>query len=441
MLLKLTGGLVSLLAVLFGAYLLTPKASEPTTSVLPLEQLSENASKTGRYRLVWNSDPCHAATVAWEQREGKAAKLFYGKTDHGKDADSYPNQVEPHRTLEFDEMNNCFVRMENLSPDTEYYFVLQDEFGTSRRFKFRTAPDTPQPYTFIAGGDSRNFRDARVAANRLCAKLKPLFVAFTGDMILDDNAECWQAWLDDWQHTIAKDGTILPIVPHRGNHEDRGNSTIFNHFDTTEDNYYALSIGGEMSRFYALNSEMSEKGKQAKWLANDLDEHQEVTHLIAGYHKPMRPHVSDKSEGTAEYEAWAQIFYNYGLDLAIESDSHVMKRTYPLKPDVDGDEGFTRADDDPQATVYIGEGCWGAPLRAADDAKSWTLDCASFNGLDWVYVTPEEIQVRTVMVEASSKVDSIDSNKPFTPPKHLRVWEPNGTEILRISADVMETAE
>ncbi len=440
--LKTIGLVTSLLAVSYCICMLRTSSNVPTaTTNVDLQTKEMGSSRTGRYRVVWSDDPSHSATVAWEQQEGRLATLYFGRDDHGMKAGSYPHQVQPHRMLKFDGMTNCFARMSNLSADTEYYFVLKDQFGTSRRFKFRTAPDQPQPYTFVAGGDSRNFRDARVSANRLCTKLKPLFIAFTGDMIRKDNAECWQAWLDDWQYTIAKDGTVIPIVPHRGNHEGRGNMTIYNHFDTTFNNYYAFSIGGHLSRYYVLNSEMNEQGAQAEWLARDLAENQEVVHLMAGYHKPMRPHVSKKSEGTNEYEAWAEIFYNHGLDLAIESDSHVMKRTYALKPNPAGEEGFERADDDPRATFFIGEGCWGAPLRAADDAKSWTQGCAAFNGFDWVYVTPEEIQVQTVQLEGSSQVKSIDLRKPFAPPAKLKIWKPNGERILRIPADVLEIAQ
>ena len=80
------------------------------------------------------------------------------------------------------------VTLENLKPDSWYFMCLGDEAGVSRLFYFRTAPDRPQPFTFICGGDSRNFRDIRQAANMMCKKLSPLFVSFTGDMINQDNA-------------------------------------------------------------------------------------------------------------------------------------------------------------------------------------------------------------------------------------------------------------
>ena len=82
----------------------------------------------------------------------------------------------------------------------------------------------------------------------------------------------------------------------------------------------------------------------------------------------MRPHYASKSEGDDEYLNWAQLFYDHAVDLVIECDSHIVKRTHPVRPSTatGSDEGFIQ--DDVAGTVYIGEGCWGAPLRSADDA-------------------------------------------------------------------------
>jgi hypothetical protein len=82
----------------------------------------------------------------------------------------------------------------------------------------------------------------------------------------------------------------------------------------------------------------------------------------------------------------------------MESDSHVMKRTLPLKPFTGGGEDFKAAPNDPNATVYLGEGCWGAPLRRADVNYSWTVGTAAFNGFDWLHVTPGAIFDKTVKV-------------------------------------------
>tara|TARA_R110002096_G_scaffold4501_25_gene21201 strand:+ start:146 stop:1426 length:1281 start_codon:yes stop_codon:yes gene_type:complete len=396
--------------------------------------IQKNDSQTGKYRVVWTSDPTTTATIAWDQKEGDPAKVHYGKKDFQRRAGKYPHSIKPQRVQEYDGMVNCFARLRGLEPDTEYFFCLVDASGTGPRFKFRTAPRQPKAFTFIAGGDSRNYRDVRVEGNQLCEKLRPLFVAFTGDMINQDVAEEWDAWLDDWQETIGEDGTMIPIVPHRGNHERRP-ETITNYFDTPEDAYFAFSIGGKLFRYYALNSEIPAIGDQEKWLEKDLAKSgKKVIHLVAGYHKPMRPHVSKKSEGTNPM-AWADNFYEHGFDLALESDSHVMKRTLPLKPDPDGPEGFRAAPNDPNATVYIGEGCWGAPLRPADDAKPWTLDTESFNGFEWIRVSPESIEVKTVRIKNAAGVEPVDPSDPYRTPDGLNLWEAEGGTVLTVPAD------
>lgn len=402
-----------------------------TTSSLALGQ---NASQTDKLRVVWTADPATQATIAWNQIEGEPASVHFGMEDKGRDPNSYASSQETDRMSEYDGMRNCFVRLKNLEPDTDYFFCLADESGTSRRYVFRTAPDQPQAFTFISGGDSRNFRDVRILANQFAGKLRPLFISFTGDMINKDVAEEWVEWLTDWEQTIGDNGRVIPIVPHRGNHEKRP-ETIYEHFDTPVDVYFAFDIGGDLCRYYTLNSEIPAGGDQEEWLNADLKEHRATrTHLIAGYHKPMRPHVSAKSEGENPM-LWAENFYEHGLDLALESDSHVMKRTQPLKPNPEGHEGFSAAPGDPNATTYIGEGCWGAPLRAADDGKPWTIATEAFNGFDWVHVSPDSIQVKTVRVEGSANFDPVDLAAPFETPKGLKLWEAGGEEILTITAD------
>lgn len=403
-------------------------------ATISFSTIAKSDSQTDKLRVIWTEDPATQATIAWNQISGEPATLHFGTSDEGQNAERYNDKQAPDRVSEYDGLRNCFVRLKDLKPDTDYFFCLADESGTSRRYVFRTAPDKPQPFTFISGGDSRNFRDVRILANQFAGKLRPLFISFTGDMINKDVAEEWVEWLDDWEQTIGEDGRVIPIVPHRGNHERRP-ETIYEHFDTPVDVYFAFDIAGDLCRYYTLNSEIPAGGEQEEWLDADLEKHRATrTHLIAGYHKPMRPHVSAKSEGENPMQ-WADNFYEHGLDLSLESDSHVMKRTLPLKPDAAGHEGFSAAPDDPNATTYIGEGCWGAPLRAADDGKPWTIATESFNGFDWVQVSPEDIQIKTVRVEGSANFTPVETVSGFDTPAGVKLWKAGGEEILTIPAD------
>ena len=410
--------------------------SLPLFAVEGVGVISENDSNAAKFRLMWIENPTTEATVGWVQKEGNPGVVHYGKVDKQRKHHLYSKTQEVHRTVAIDGGTNCFVKLTGLEPATEYFYVIKDDAGVSRRLKFHTAPAKQEAFTFINGGDSRSNRTTRQELNKIAAKLKPLFISFSGDMVGKPTDTEWDTWFTDWQLTISEDGTIIPVVAHRGNHENKQDA-ISNEFDTPEDVYYAFTIGDDLFRYYTLNSEIPAEGAQSSWLENDLAKHADkVTFTVAGYHTPMRPHVSKKKEGKNSYK-WAPIFYKFGMDLAFESDSHCNKRTHPLKPDVNGEEGFSLAKDDPKATVYTGEGCWGAPLRKANDAKSWTLDCAAFNGFDWVQVTPEAIHLKTVRFDkddSAKKVKPVEQQNSFTTPSGLSIWQAKGGEVLTIKA-------
>ena len=352
-------------------------------------------------------------------------------TDFGTNWASYPNSKTPDRATAFRGMNNQFARITGLAANTAYYFVIRDSQGTSQRFWFKTAPNDLSRLSFIAGGDSRNNRTPRQNANRLVAKLKPNAVFFGGDMTDADSDAQWQEWFDDWQLTTASDGRMFPIVPTRGNHE--GASTIYNLFDTpTADSYYAITFGNNLFRLYTLNSEISTTGNQSTWLSNDIAANNNVIWKSAQYHKPMRPHNAAKSEGTAVYNAWANIFYNNEVRLVIDSDSHCVKQTWPVKPSTEpgSSEGFIR--DDNNGTVYLGEGCWGAPLRSADDNKPWTRNSGSFNQFNLIWVDQNKIEARAINVDNASTVGENTNDNPFNLPTNLNVWNPSNGNVVEI---------
>jgi len=127
-----------------------------------------------------------------------------------------------------------------------------------------------------------------------------------------------------------------------------------------------------------------------------------------------------------------QLFYEHGVDLVIECDTHMVKRTYPLRPS-DGEgsyESFVR--DDENGTVFIGEGSWGAPIRPADDDKPWTMASDSFHQFKWVQVSPEHVDVRSVRFENVADIAEVSDDNPFALPDGLMVWEPATGAVLRL---------
>ncbi len=390
-------------------------------------------STTEKYRLTYNGDPATTMVIGWHQNGGSGATVYYDIVDHGTSWSSYTFNHGIDRSTSRKGMDHKFARLTGLAPNTVYYFVVKDSDGTSARYSFKTLSNDPNiPLSIIAGGDSRTNPGARRNANKLVAKLRPDFVYFGGDYTdLNQNGE-WQDWFDDWQLTTSTDGRMYPIVAARGNHE-WSNNDVYEMFDTPNaDVYFAQTFGGGLVRAYTLNTEMAIPGSQSTWLQNDLAANQHtVEWKIAQYHKPMRPHVSSKSEGNDQYNNWAQAFYDYGVRLVIECDAHTVKSTWKVKPSTSAisQEGFER--DDIFGTVYVGEGCWGAPLRSANDNKNWTRNSGVFNSFQWIKITKQRITVKYIGTDNADSVGTVVDTARFNEPNNLDVWNPsNGSEII-----------
>ncbi len=371
----------------------------------------------------------HAPTTDLNQ-----TSVYYDNIDHGQQVEKYKFRVKPDLIRPYLEMNNAFVRLKNLTANTAYYFVVEDSAGISHRFWFKTAPNQPtERLSIIAGGDSRNNRTPRQAANLLVSKLRPHAVLFSGDMTGGGSAAEWKEWFQDWQLTIAADGRIFPILAARGNHES-SNAMIEQLFDTTPGVYYAVNFGNNLLRVYTLNTESGISGAQTNWLQSDLADNEKMIWKFAQYHRPMRPHNSGKSEGTNQYKYWSDLFYKYRMNVVNESDTHTVKTTWPLRPSTSqgSAEGFIR--DDKEGTVFIGEGCWGAPLRSNDDPKAWTRSHGKFNHFNWIFVDQNKVEIRVIKVDNAKSVGSVSDNNVFQPPANLDIWSPAEGSVITLPA-------
>lgn len=412
---------------------------------------SNNSIKSDKYRLVWNSDPMTSMTVGWNQYEGKPT-LYYGRTKETNE------QVKPQRVVDYLGMNNTFARLTHLEANQKYYFKICTQNDCSKLMYFKTAPSTNMPFTFVAGGDSRTIPRGRIRGNILISKIRPLFIAHGGDYTHHGRANEWQRWLDEWQKTKSSDGRLYPLVLTHGNHENEDREMLNKLFDVPNINTYSKLTFNFLS-LYTLNTELEptvgyydmaikkeEQWKehekwdnQTKWFKQELKKDTKKLKIIS-YHRPLRPHRGSKNEGRLRYLDWSPLFYKYGIKLAIECDSHLVKYTQPLKPDLFGEEGFVV--DKEHGTTFIGEGSWGAPTRKNDDDKSWTLDSGSFWQFKLITVTPHKLEIRTV--KFGDEQTDYDANgveemtqkeqelNPITIPKNLNLWDSKVGKVLEL---------
>ena len=385
-------------------------------------------------RATFKNDPATSVVIGWHKGDGRerADRFYYDTVDHGTDYRSYAYSQSPDAVTDYFGIESAFVELKDLEPDTKYYFVIKNSYGVSKRYYVQTLPDRNDVrLSIISGGDSRNNRTPRRAANTLVRKLKPHFVAFGGDMTDFGTGNQWAGWFEDWELTHGEDGRVTPIVVARGNHE-RSNKVLAKLFWAHTDNYFALGIADNLLRMYTLNSEMSAGGDQLTWLKSDLADNDDFKWKFAQYHRPMRPHAKKKKDNTAAYQNWANLFYEHNVNLVMESDAHLVKSTWPIRPstDADNEEGFIR--DDKNGTVYVGEGCWGAPLRGADDNKSWTRDSDSFNQFKWIFVDYDAVEIRTIKVDNANEVHELDIENRFEIPANLDLWNPSQGEVITL---------
>ncbi len=384
---------------------------------------------TDKYRLIITGDPSTTMTIGWNQISGHSVAVLYGTEDYGQDFQQYENFRLPDRTVLYKGMNNHFVRLTGLEPNTAYYFVIVDNEGVSQRFWFKTLPDTPDtPLSIIAGGDSRRSgsqtipHEPRIESNRIVRAIRPDFVAFGGDYTDKDTDGQWQTWMDDWQYTTGEDGRMFPILPTRGNHE-RNNEVMINLFDVRQpDIYYAINFGGSLIRFYTLNVMISVAGDQTNWLRDDLQQNDDKTiWKMVQYHYSIAPHHSGKTYNTPMYLNWSPLFHQHRVQLIVECDSHVAKNTWPLRPtgESGSDRGFIR--DDETGSVYTGEGSWGL-IRDADQGYEWTREKGSFTQVKWIQANTDSLVVYTIKSATSEPVAPVADDDRFRMPDGLDLW-------------------
>ncbi len=380
---------------------------------------------------MFNKDASNAATIIWDQNRGSFLGLYIDTV--ALERNNFRQQLPLSTKNSSKGMNNHIVRLTNLLPDKRYYFTIKDTEGFGKTYYFSTVSNSPDTkLSFIAGGDSRDNRATRTKANKLVPKLKAHAVFFNGDFTGIDIEKQWKEWFTDWENTIDADGRVTPMVVTRGNHE-HSNKVLVQLFDVPHPKvYYDTQFGGTLLNLVSLNSEILKIGGQKMFLRKSLEDHKNYTWQIMQYHRPVRPHVKSKKEMETQYKNFVPLFERYpNVRLCLENDSHTWKVTWPIlsSKEKDAEEGFKRNDE--KGIVYAGEGAWGAPLRAADDKKSWTRDADVVNHFNWIFVSKDKIELHTVKYENEDQVGSLTEATRFEMPANIQLYGPvNGTKVV-----------
>lgn len=429
------------------------------TTVLSLLTLllcvSTATAATEFYTLSFRDDPATTMVIGWS---GDNGTVHYGTTDEGTNYSAYTDSHASDRTGGAHGITRHFARLTGLTPNTIYYFVIHDAAGgTSQRYYFRTlSDDANDPISFISGGDTRDgfkvfgvyvedcpsgdclgkFREG----NQLVAKIRPDFIAFNGDFIMNqvtsNTTQEWSGWLTDWQLTVTPDGRMFPMTFTQGNHED--NLDMYELFDIPAEEYYVLNIHGGLMRLYMLNSELNACSNTAQldWLTNDLQSNtggaSDPLWKFVNYHIPTYAMGNGYGLVSDQMTCWVNLFEQFGIKLVMESHTHITKWTYPCVANSGGTDFEV---DNQNGIVYIGEGQWGAPHRSLDftggSQKPYVRDQDVFDNFFYIRLNQSEASIQCVKFENVSSVTASTSDALGKDlPGNAVTWNPsNGGKV------------
>ena len=358
-------------------------------------------------RVTWHENPSTEATISWtSDKKDESSVVYYDTIPKGGKINAYRYVLSPYTQGKY--ARGIFhrgpfynhARLINLSPDTDYHFVIASDKAQTQELWFRTAPASKKNIRLLFGGDSRSDHDQRLVMNSLMKDLlemhpEILALVHGGDYVNNGSSwPDWDKWLTHHSLTTTDKGRVLPIIPTRGNHEFY--AKLFNQvwdWPNEGKSYYTTEI--QDIAIITLNTEVSIWGDQRDWLETQLKSlNRDKKWIMANYHRPAFPAV--KKPSTAR-DAWVPLFETYQVDMVFESDGHVYKQTAPIfKDKVDQERGI----------IYVGEGGLGVKQRTPKDDR-WFLQNDSGIAMSAHHVQLVTIEENRLIYEGISEDGSV----------------------------------
>ena len=81
--------------------------------------------------------------------------------------------------------------------------------------------------------------------------------------------------------------------------------------------------------------------------------------------------------------------------------------------------------------MYVGEGCWGAPLRTPDVRWTWSEHVGKVDSFKWFTIDQNMMEIRTVAYMNADSITTVTNENRFDIPENLNLW-PNNKEVVKI---------
>lgn len=255
--------------------------------------------------------------IMWETNIPSTSRVEYTVAPHD------PLTIEDTCKVEIHE-----IKLKGLRPNTVYTYRVASDAIQSSAYTFRTAPQSPRSFRFVAYGDSRSNPDDHQDVISAIIESQPTLVLHTGDLVgYGDWRSEWGTDVFEPAHTLM---THVPIFPVMGNHEywTNGRSWFSSYFALPHnEQWFAFSYGNV--RFIGLDTNVSflPNSVQMRWLAAELHSqaYRKATwHIVYLHHPPFTATNYDDDRDIIQH--LVPLFEQGQVDMVFAGHAHCYER-------------------------------------------------------------------------------------------------------------------
>jgi hypothetical protein len=262
------------------------------------------------------------------------------------------------------------VTLAGLSPGTTYYYQIVSGITTLAAGvdSFRTAPDSDEPFRFVAFGDLGRATTAQIEIAARADSLNADLGILTGDIIYDSGeaVNFTPQYFDIYRPTIRR----IPFYPSLGNHDvstlngqpyldayylpsnNPAGTERYYSFDYADVHFVALEVTRENT--------VPDAAMRA-WLDADLAGTTKRWKFVF-FHVPMYSSLGAHGDDPTIAASLGPIFDARGVDVVFQGHNHYYTRTYPIAAgavvDADQEPNYLN----PGGPIYIVTGGGGRSL-------------------------------------------------------------------------------
>lgn len=293
-------------------------------------------------------------TVAWQSSDNSQATVYWGEDDR------LSNNIVVSKEGLFGE-----VRIENLEPNTQYFYLVRLEKGEQRveseLLTFQTAVPQGNPVSFAVISDTQDNLPVAKQLSELAWAQRPHFVLHSGDLV--GRGKLDSDWIEEFFPAMMPLISRVPLFPVLGNHEDDARN-YYNYMSLPDpEYYYSFSYGDAEFFMIDSNRNVGPGSEQYVWLEQQLSQSKAIWKFVCHHHPPYSSDENDygdlwktnqSTRGDLRIRQLSPLYEKHGVDIVWTGHIHSYERTWPIRENTAVEVG---------GTIYMITGGGGGSLE------------------------------------------------------------------------------